>query len=299
MEHQFDLTLLLSLVLAKGLGSAISIGFGFRGGLFSASLFLGALFGAGFASLVGRFVPEIGAHYIAYTLVGMGSVAAAIVGAPITMIMLVFETTTDYRIALGVATAVIIATVATKRWFGFSFATWRFHQRGLDLTGAHDVGRIQGLTIREIVNRAMLVVPAATELDTLVAQLQQGRYPFAFIEDESGKFLGMVTAGRAQIAQWEKREPKPTAGELIEPGPSFLTLEDRLGTALDVFDDSRSDVIAVMRNAEDMKVVGYVEESDVLRRYFREVEDIRREELGDVGLLSLSKRRVKRAPEQG
>ena len=93
------------LLIAKLLASAISVGSGFRGGLFSSSLFLGCLFGGVFAKCVAMFEPHFTVQYIAFLLVGMGAVAAAIIGAPLTMVFLVLESTDDLPVTMGFSSA--------------------------------------------------------------------------------------------------------------------------------------------------------------------------------------------------
>ena len=96
LHSGFDVPFLAGLIVAKIVASAVSIGSGFRGGLFSTSLFLGSLFGNFFGVMLARLSPDLGVDPLIYTLVGMGAVAAAIVGAPMTMIMIVLETTGDF-----------------------------------------------------------------------------------------------------------------------------------------------------------------------------------------------------------
>jgi len=294
VDERFDLVALLGLVAAKALASAISIGSGFRGGLFSAALLLGCVYGGAFALVTNRLGPTLNIDYVAYSLVGMGAVAAAIVGAPITMIMLVFETTVDYPVATGVAVAVIIATVATKRWFGYSFATWRFHQRGVDLTGAYDVGRLKQLTVREVLNRNVLRVSTETDIDALCSLFLLGPRQVAFVENADGSFVGTVDAAHANSVLLEQREPKPNAGDLAGENPFFfVTLNDQLSMALDVFDEAGTTTIGVVQSAEFPRLMGAIDEASVLRRYFDEAEQLRREELGDVSLLPTPVRRVR------
>ncbi len=64
------------------------------------------------------FPTHIAVHS-AYAVVGIGAVAASVIGAPLTMILLVFETTSDYTMTVGVAVGVMVATVITRRLFGF------------------------------------------------------------------------------------------------------------------------------------------------------------------------------------
>ena len=92
--------------------------------------------------------PHLAADPLIYALVGMGAVAAAIVGAPMTMIMLVLETTGDFSATIGVMVGVVTAAIAVRHWFGYSFATWRFHLRGLAIRSPEDVGWINELLDR-------------------------------------------------------------------------------------------------------------------------------------------------------
>ncbi|HYZ42323.1 MAG TPA: chloride channel protein, partial [Stellaceae bacterium] len=102
----FALPFLGGLIVAKIVASAVSIGSGFRGGLFSTSLFLGSLFGSFIGSGLAWLAPHFGADPLIYALVGMGSVAAAIVGAPMTMIMIVLETPGAFAATIGVMVGV-------------------------------------------------------------------------------------------------------------------------------------------------------------------------------------------------
>jgi CIC family chloride channel protein len=101
LQEGYALPVLLGLVVAKILASAISIGSGFRGGLFSSSLFLGSVFGSAVAMLMHLVLPNVAADAQAYTLVAMGSVAAAIVGAPVTMILLSWSASWSRRRRCG------------------------------------------------------------------------------------------------------------------------------------------------------------------------------------------------------
>ena len=92
------LGLLAAVLAAKIVASALSIGAGFRGGLFSTSLFLGAVTGA----LAGRAGVGFGfltpGDVAMMSLVGMASFGAAVVGAPMTMALLAVEVTGDFSV---------------------------------------------------------------------------------------------------------------------------------------------------------------------------------------------------------
>src|SRR5260370_40467879 len=96
------------------LASAITLGAGFRGGMFSSSLFLGCLFGAAFADVATYFLPHLVELHATLMIVGMGSVAAAEIGAPPTMVLLVLEGTGNFPVTIGVLVGGRFATTIVR-----------------------------------------------------------------------------------------------------------------------------------------------------------------------------------------
>ena len=138
------------LIIAEGdVASAVSIGSGFRGGLFFASLFLGAMVGKFFAG-VGLRRGEHVTHALSpvvCALVAMSSMAVAIVGGPLTMGFLALESTGSLPLTIAVLAACVISSLTVRRTFGYSFATWRFHLRGEAIRSAVDIGWMRNLTV--------------------------------------------------------------------------------------------------------------------------------------------------------
>ena len=287
LRDNVPVDLVLILLAAKALASAISIGSGFRGGLFSTSLLLGGLLGTVYWHVCFHFFPTLVAVHSAYAVVGIGAVAAAIVGAPLTMILLVFEITSDYTMTLGVAVAAMTSTVITRRWFGYSFSTWRFHVRGLGLKGAYDVSRMYELTVRRVLDRDMMRVPATMKLEDLLREFARQRQSLAFVHKEDDSFVGII---ESQSASAKIAEPGSgndlTAGGLAEPQARLLTPDDRLSTALEVLDEMDYETAAVVTSPTDPRLVGCVHKAHLLRCLVEEADQMRREELGAVGLFA-------------
>lgn len=294
VNQQFTLPILIGLVGAKTLASAVSIGSGFRGGLFSASVLLGGLYGGAIGWLGAIVLPGIPFDYTSYTLVGMGAVATAVVGAPLTMILLVIETTANYSVAIGVIVGVLVASSVTRRWFGYSFSTWRFHLRGMDLRGSSDIGRLRDLSVREVLDRNVLRVPATTDLDTLCSLFLLGTAKVAFIENADGTFAGMVDSGEANAALLEGDPERTTAGSLVSEPPHYLTAEEALLSALEMVESSRHETLPVVVSVDEPRVIGCVHKADVLRRYFEELDRMRIEDLGDVDIFNISTPRTRK-----
>jgi CIC family chloride channel protein len=162
IDVSFPFFAVLGFFILKAVASAFSIGAGFRGGLFFASLFLGALFGKVFAGIM-VFVPCLPAMPNGfYAVVGMSALATAIVGGPMTMTFLALESTENFAVTMAVLAASILAAVTVKRLFGYSFATWRFHLRGENIRSAVDIGWIKSLTVARMMRPGQAVVATST-----------------------------------------------------------------------------------------------------------------------------------------
>ena len=284
LHSGFDLPFLAGLIVAKIVASAVSIGAGFRGGLFSTSLFLGSLFGSLIGAVLARLGPHLGTDPLICTLVGMGAVAAAIVGAPMTMIMIVLETTGDFAATIGVMVGVVTAAIAVRHWFGYSFATWRFHLRGLTIRSPDDVGWINELLIGPMMRRDPAVIAADLTIEELHRRFPTGSIKKVFVVDERGRLRGIIDP--VEASGLESAEAVKTVGELVSKPAPFLLPRNDLRTALDRFSQTAQETLPVVDNSEDRRIIGYLSEAYALRRYAHELEHHRGGRQDDAGIFS-------------
>lgn len=276
---------LTALLAAKILASALSLGSGFRGGLFSASLFMGGLFGSVLAELATRLAPGLEFDATLLTLVGMGSVAAGIVGAPVTMVLLVLESTQDLWAASGVLIGVVLSATVVRHAFGYSFATWRFHLKGVPIRGAQDVGWVRELSAARLMRRDAVVVPATLPVDELRRRHPLGSAKQVFAVDASGRYVGQVDMAlvHAPGAAGDEDAGR-TVGDMAAAPDGFLLGNDDAQTAFHRFCTAEMETLPVLSDREARRVIGYVTEAFLLRRYSQELERIRAAETGDHGL---------------
>ena len=123
---QLSLWTVALLFVLKIAASIVSLGSGFRGGLFFSSLLMGAFGGHLLASALAMVLPSWHFDTNAYAVIGMSGLSAAIIGGPLTMTFIALETTGDLWLTTAVLIAVIISSQVTREAFGYSFATWRF-----------------------------------------------------------------------------------------------------------------------------------------------------------------------------
>ena len=103
------------------------------GGVFSPSLMVGALTGLSFGLIATSLFPEVSGGGALYALAGMGAVAAAVLGAPISTTLIVFEMTGDWQTGLAVMVAVSLSTAVASRFVDRSFFLTQLERRNIHL----------------------------------------------------------------------------------------------------------------------------------------------------------------------
>ena len=112
---------------------AITMGGRMGGGIFSPSLMIGALTGLAFGLIATSVFPEISGSHTLYALAGMGAVAAAVLGAPISTTLIVFELTGDWQTGLAVMVSVSLSTALASRLVDRSFFLTQLERRNIHL----------------------------------------------------------------------------------------------------------------------------------------------------------------------
>ncbi|WP_333712855.1 chloride channel protein [Yoonia sp.] len=120
-------------VVIKVVAVAITMGGRMGGGVFSPSLMIGALTGLAFGAIATSVFPTVSGSETLYALAGMGAVAAAVLGAPISTTLIVFELTGDWQTGLAVMVAVSISTALSSRLVDRSFFLTQLERRNVHL----------------------------------------------------------------------------------------------------------------------------------------------------------------------
>lgn len=266
------------LLAAKLLATCLSLGFGFGGGVFSPALVLGALLGGAYGDIATRIGGVLSSGADAYAILGMGAVAAAVLGAPISTTLIIFEMTGDYALTLGVMLAVVVATVVTRQLAGGSFFDVQLAARGLDIRSGMEAALLRSLRVGDVLSRSSELVTPDVSLPDLRASLQKSKAGEVFVVTEDGRLMGTVTlADLSECAFDTVADSLVKAGDAARLNPPFLTMDDDLATAFKVMRDTGEDYIAVVEDAESQLFAGAVREVDVMDAYNRALIESRRE----------------------
>jgi CIC family chloride channel protein len=271
-------TIALIFVL-KALASIVSLGCGFRGGLFFASLLLGALGGQLFAVGLNALIPALHANPDAYAIIGMGALSVAVIGGPLTMVFIALETTGDLWLTTAVLIAVIVSMQVTREFFGYSFTTWRFHLRGETIRGAADVGWIRDLSVAQMMRADVRTTKVESPLTSFREAFPLGSTNQVIAVDEEDRYAGMILVAEAHSAELPATTPLRA---ILRQADHVMLPQMTAQEAIRAFERWEAEALAVVDSAEHRQVIGLLSEAHTLRRFSDASERQRRELLGEL-----------------
>jgi len=203
LAGDYTIMALATLVVMKSAATAITLSCRFGGGVFSPGIVIGAFAGAAYGAALGQLFPEATASPVYYAMIGMGAAAGAILGAPISTTLIVFELTGEYGITISLMVAVAIATLITQWLCRKSFFHWQLSRRGYDLSeGPHGV-LLQTIRVRDVMEK----MPPGAPLSKEAPRLRDG--------DSLGKALAKLTDSQEYgLPVVDAKEPDNVVGYL-------------------------------------------------------------------------------------
>ncbi len=269
---ELSIKLLFWLLIAKMVMTALTLGSGGSGGVFSPLLFCGAMGGAAFGRGVGILFPAFTAASGAYALVGMAACFAAAAQAPITAIILVFELTNDYHIVLPLMFACVISTQLFNRWSPESIYTLRLRKRGIHVVQGRDQDIMRNLTVEMAMQRNVDVVHVDDEIGVFMDCVQRTGHHTLPVLDEKNHMAGMLSIHDVNLfrdpasGQYYKVKDVMTGENLqtVFPDEWFATALQRMG---------RRDVgrLPVMSRRNPKRLIGIISRGDIIKRYNHEL----------------------------
>jgi chloride channel protein, CIC family len=273
------LAMIAAVFVLKALASVISLGSGFRGGLFFATLFLGALGGRLFAAGIDTIWPGLNLDPNVYAIVGMSALSASVIGGPLTMAFIALESTGDLWLTTAVLAAVIISTQITRELFGYSFATWRFHLRGETIRSAADVGWIRDLTVRRLMRPDVTTVSADMPIEEFRGKFPLGSKTRVVAVDDAGRYVGLALVADAHAPEIDAADGLKG---ILHYRDVVLYPVMNIQEAIAVFDVAEAESLVVVESGGEQRPIGILTEAHAMRRYAEESEQRRREAVGDV-----------------
>ncbi len=266
--------LALLLIFFKVIATSITLGSGGSGGIFAPSLFLGAMTGVAFGSLVHGIFPDIAADPGAYALVAMGGLVAGTTHAPITAIIIVFELTSNYHIILPLMIVCIISTIVSQKLSRESIYTLKLLQRHIHIKGGAEINVMKSIFIKDVFTSHMESIPITASFDQVVNQLISGKDPYSPVLDTDGKFHGIISMNDVKDYLFEGDILKDIliASDIAKTEGPLATPDDNCQYVLDIIAKNDIEGIPVVDSQDPRKILGMVWRKDILEAYNKEIQ---------------------------
>jgi CIC family chloride channel protein len=257
---------LVAVLVFKLLATAATAGSGAIGGIFTPTLFVGAVFGSLFGLGMEALWPGHTSASFAYAIVGMGALLAGATQAPLMAILMIFEMTLSYQVVLPLMVSCVVAYFVARATGSTSMyeITLRHHQ------DAQARSRLKATQMRELIQPASTVVPLTASVADMTRVFLEYPVKYLYVTDDAGRFRGAVALKDITSDLLDKRDTahKTAAHYLHTPFP-LLTPDMPLGAALEHFMCFQGERLPVIESAAEPMLAGVVYKTSLLDAYHR------------------------------
>ena len=263
----FLLISLIILFLAKMAMTAVCIGFGLFGGIFSPALFIGASAGA----ISGNILSMLGISGLVTVLSisGMAAVGAAVIGAPITGILIVLELTMSYDVTLFAMVAIVSSAFISNLIFGHSYFDLQLLDRNIDISRGRGQLQLMEVKIEKVTTNEYLELRKDERVGEVIEEMVKKNFTEAYILDNDKKFLGKVN-----LTKILSEDKNGTISDYIDSNPLVIKHDASLMQAIELASSFVGESIPVI-NLKSQQFMGVVSEADIFKGYLERQNQIR------------------------
>lgn len=263
----------LTIVLFKVVATALTVGSGAVGGIFTPTLFVGAALGILFGQGVHLLWPAAVSAPFAYAMVGMGAFLAAATSAPLMAMLMIFEMTLSHQTLLPLMLSCVVAYFTAAGIGGLSMyditsRRQREEQARMALRGSH---------MRDLIKPAETVLPIDASFAELTQMFLQHPVKYIYIVDDDNRYCGAVALQdltSSLLDQSAADAPQAPAGktaaDFLRRGfLHVVTADMSLAEGLQRFLDHQGERLPAIQSMEQPLLLGAVYKTSLLDAYFR------------------------------
>ncbi|HEV2118111.1 MAG TPA: chloride channel protein [Terriglobales bacterium] len=270
MHSQYTWQILGILAGLKILATTISFVSGTPGGMFAPTLFIGAMLGGSVGALEHQLLPHFSGPIGAYCLVGMGTLFAGFIRAPMTSVFMVLEVSGDYTIIVPVIISNAIAYIISRAAQPTPIFDLLSRQSGMDLPSMEEQREQSPLHVEDAMRPPRTPLLTGEEpVGVALRELEQSTEPLLLFRLPDGVWRGLTRKKLAEVAeQGDADLPLKMAAAQDSVAP-LLHPDHPLDTAMRHIYDWP--LLPVVHRADPAQLQGVVSLPDILNAYRRVV----------------------------
>ena len=231
-------------------------------------MFIGTVFGGGFAALVNLAIPGLISEPGAFALVGMGAFLAAATHAPLTAIFLLWELTRDINTVVPAMITSVAATMAARRIMRDSIDSYELSQRGLDIHAGSEANILRNLYVRGLVSKEFQLIPESMAVTDFVRYVTSGQHTYFPVVDNNSELVGIVSMQDLRSVLMDREAwPYIVVGELAQSDVLTVKGSDTLYDAMKLISSRGIEQVPVVDEINPRKVVGMLTRVDLQNFY--------------------------------
>jgi chloride channel protein, CIC family len=267
MHGQFLWRTLVALALLKVLATTLSISSGTPGGVFAPTLFIGGMVGAAVGTAQHQFFPSLSGSLGAYALVGMGTLFAGFLRAPMTSVFMVLEVSGNYSIILPVIISNAIAYVIGRRFQETPIFDLMTREEGLDLPSMEEGREQTALLVENAMRKPVgLILKASDSVADACSRLADMTDDQLLVSYNTGRWT-LVHKSTLRDATRAGKGRQPLSQVLPSGRLPRLHPDQSLDLALRLMRDAP--FLPVVHRADPRHLVGLLSLDDILDAYRR------------------------------
>jgi chloride channel protein, CIC family len=265
MNDQFGWRMLAALCLLKLIATTASFVTGTPGGLFAPTLFMGAMLGAAVCAVERVIAPGATGPMGAYALIGMGTMFAGIMRAPMTSVFMIIEVSGNYSIILPVMVSNTIAYLLSRQFQEGGLFDWLSKQDGIELPSMEEEREVALYTVEDAMRSPEGVTLGSG--DTVargVARAEQVLSDYFLVPMQRGLWAGLSRDElmKLKTADTDGQPLSELAHAISRP---YLYPDQSVDLALRVLHERP--FVPVVHRADPARLVGLLALEDVLAVY--------------------------------
>lgn len=256
LDGAYQMPALLLLLVVKIAMTALCIGFGLFGGVFSPALFVGVAAGgivAQLAMILG--VPDLS---VAVSIAAMAAVAANVIGAPVAAVLIVLELTQSYAYAVAALMAVMASMLLTHRLFGHSFFDRQLLDRGIDLAQGREAIALSQHTLERHLSDDFVAVSETSTGHEALSLMREKQQTEAYVVSDSGRLAAKLSVHQAIEAGDQ------TVFQFADADPLLLHVDDSLQHSMHVVSDFVGESVPII-DQQNRELLGVINEGDLFK----------------------------------
>jgi len=263
LAGEFAVRTLLLLMVGKMLATVLTLGSGGSGGIFSPSLFLGALLGSAYGEMVNNLFPDTSAPVGAYAVVGMAAVFAAAAQAPMSSIFIVFEMTNDFGLIMPLMLSCAAATVVYSALKRDSIYEVKLRRKAALGGPARDESIMQSVPLIRAAEAKYVASVEWRTLSQAIETMDRAREEMMLVISHDRALKGVVYRADA-VAEAEK-DPEANISVALRNDHPVAHPDESLESGMQKLEDANTNVLPVVDWNE--RVLGVANRFAIVRAY--------------------------------